>query len=71
MPLVEFTESVVVRGYGQYNPGDKATFSEGEVASLLSEFPSGWRACQREDAKRKALEAPPTNKMVKAPEHKK
>ena len=60
-----------IQGYGYYNKGERAAFSDEKALQLLEEFPDGWRECRREDAKVKALDAPPTNKMVKAPERKK
>jgi len=71
MVTLEATGSLIVRGYAQYNKGDKASFSEEEALSLLEQFLDGWRECHREDAKPKALEAPPVNKMVKHAERKK
>lgn len=71
MVTLEATGSLIVRGYAQYNKGDRASFSEEEALSLLEQFPDGWRECHREDAKPKALDAPPVNKMVKQAERKK
>lgn len=71
MVTLEATGSIIVRGYAQYNKGDRASFSEEEAISLLEQFPDGWRECHREDAKPKALEAPPVHKMVKHAERKK
>lgn len=71
MVTLEAQESCILRGYGLYNKGDRAFFHEEEALKLLDEFPNGWRECRREDAKVKALDAPPVNKMVKAPERKK
>ena len=71
MITLEATGSLIIRGYAQYNKGDRASFTEEEALRLLDEFPDGWRECHREDAKPKALEAPPVNKMVKHAERKK
>ena len=71
MVLLEATESMIVRGYAQYNKGDRASFSDEEALRLLDEYPEGWRECHREDAKPKAPSGPPVNKMVKQPERKK
>lgn len=71
MVTLEVMRSHLTRGYAQYNPGDKIAVSEEEALQLLEEFPDGWRECRREDAVTKALDAPPKNKQVKAPEHKK
>lgn len=71
MVLLEALESSIIRGYSQFNKGDRAFFSEEKALELLDEFPQGWRECHREDAKPKALEAPPVNKMVKHAERKK
>lgn len=71
MVQLEALEPCILRGYGRYNAGERACFSEEQALSLLEEFPQGWRECHREDAKPKALDAPPSNKMVKAAERKK
>ena len=71
MVTLEATGSLIIRGYAQYNKGDRASFSEEEALKLLDEYPEGWRECHREDVKPKALTAPPVNKMVKTPERKK
>lgn len=71
MVTLEATGSLIIRGYAQYNKGDRAFFSEEEALQLLEQFPDGWRECHREDAKPKALDAPPVNKMVKQAERKK
>lgn len=71
MITLEATGSLIIRGYAQYNKGDRASFTEEEALKLLDEFPDGWRECHREDAKPKALDTPPVHKMVKAPERKK
>lgn len=71
MVTLEAKEPCIIRGYGQYNKGDRACFSEEQALSLMDEFPGGWRECHQEDAVKKALAAPPSNKMVKAPERKK
>ena len=71
MVTLEATERCILRGYAQYNPGDRVAFSDEEAIRILDEFPDGWRECRREDAKAKALDAPSTSKMVKAPERKK
>lgn len=71
MVTLEAQAPCIITGYGLYNKGERATFSDEEAVRLLDEFPDGWRECRREDAKVKALDAPPTNKMVKAPERKK
>lgn len=71
MITLEATGSLIIRGYAQYNKGDRASFTEEEALKLLDEFPDGWRECHREDAKPKALDTPPVNKMVKSPERKK
>lgn len=71
MIVLEALEPCIIRGYAQYNKGERAFFSEEEALKLLDEFPNGWRECRREDAKPKAPTAPPVHKMVKAPERKK
>ncbi len=71
MVLLEALESSIIRGYSQFNKGDRAFFSEEKALELLEDFPHGWRECHREDAKLKAPTAPPSNKMVKTPERKK
>jgi hypothetical protein len=71
MTTLEATAVNIIRGYGLYNPGEKAVFSDEDAASLLREFPNGWRRCHREDAEVKAPTAPPSHKMVKKPEQKK
>jgi hypothetical protein len=71
MVTLEATERCIIKGYAQYNPGDRAVFSDEEALNLLEQFPNGWRECHREDAKLKAPSAPPTHKMVKTPERKK
>lgn len=71
MIVLEATGPCIIRGYAQYNKGERAFFSEEEALKLLDEFPHGWRECHREDAKPKALDAPPVNKMVKHAERKK
>lgn len=72
MVVLEAQEPSILRGYGYYNKGDRAVFSDEEAVRLLDEFPDGWRECRREDAKMvKAPEAPPVNKMVHKAERKK
>jgi hypothetical protein len=71
MVVLEATAPCIIRGYGQYNRGERAVFSDEEAVRLLDEFPDGWRECHHEDAKIKALTAPQQNKMQKAPERKK
>ncbi len=71
MIVLEAQAPCIIRGYAQYNKGDRAFFSEEEALQLLDEFPGGWRECHREDAQPKAPAAPPVNKMVKTPERKK
>lgn len=71
MVTLEAQSTCIIRGYGQYNKGDRATFTEEEALKLLDEFPDGWQECRREDAEIKAPSKPPQNKMVKQPERKK
>jgi hypothetical protein len=71
MVVLEATGPCIIRGFGQYNRGERATFSDEEAVRLLDEFPDGWRECRHEDAKVKALDAPTHSKMQKAPERKK
>jgi len=72
MVTLEATGSCIVRGYGQYNKGDKVCLSDEQALDLLDQFPDGWRECHREDATQtKAPTAPPVNKMVKTAERKK
>lgn len=71
MVILEAKSTCIIRGYGQYNQGDRATFTEEEALKLLDEFPDGWKECRREDAEAKAYSAPPVDKMVKRAERKK
>ncbi len=71
MVILEVQEPCILSGYGAYNKGERVSFSEEDAIRLLDQFPDGWRECRREDAKVAALDAPPKNKMVKAPERKK
>lgn len=67
---LQATETVILRGRGQYNKGDKAVFSIEDAATLIDQFPDAWR--EVEDATlHKAPAAPPANKMVKQPGRKK
>lgn len=70
MVILEAQAPCIIRGYGRYNTGERAAFSDEEAVQLLDEFPDGWLECRREDAVSKALSAP-SNKMLKAPERKK
>lgn len=63
-------ETCIVRGFAQYNKGDRAVFSEEEALSLLEQFPDSWAEVP-EDSRMKAPSKPSINKMVKAPERKK
>lgn len=71
MVTLEAKATCILRGYGQYNKGDRASFTEEEALKLLDEFPDGWQECRREDAEVKAQSAPPKHKQVKQPERKK
>ena len=71
MVTLEAKEKCIIRGYAQYNKGDRASFTEEEALKLLEEYPDGWQECRREDAEIKAQSAPPKSKMVKQPERKK
>jgi hypothetical protein len=71
MVILEAQYSCIVRGYAQYNKGDRAVFSEEKAVQLLDEFPDGWRECRQEDATVKAPTAPKFDKMKRAPEYKK
>ncbi len=71
MVTLEATQRCILRGYAQYNPGDRIAVSDEEAIRLLDEFPDGWRECRREDAITKAPNSPSAHKMVKQPEKKK
>lgn len=71
MVALRARETCIVRGFAQYNKGDRAVFSEEEALSLLEQYPESWVEEVQEDSRMKAPSKPPTNKMVKAPERKK
>lgn len=70
--VLQATHGIIVRGYAQYNKGERAVFSVEQAASLLDEYPEGFVEVRQEDANLvKALTAPPVDKMRRAPERKK
>jgi hypothetical protein len=70
MPVLEALEHTILRGYGQYNKGERVVVSDRDAAALLTECPDSWRRCQ-EDAITKAPTGPPRDKMTRLPERKK
>lgn len=70
MPVLEALEPTIIRGFGQYNRGERAVVSERDATALLNEYPNSWRRCQ-EDAITKAPTGPPRDKMTRLPERKK
>lgn len=70
MPVLEVLEPAIVRGFGQYNKGERVVVSDSEATTLLTEYPNSWRRCQ-EDAITKAPTGPPRDKMTRLPERKK
>lgn len=74
MVVLEAKERCIVRGYSQYNAGERVVVSEEDAIRLLTEFPDGWKEIPDEPkmpTSHKALSAPVVDKMKRAPERKK
>jgi hypothetical protein len=73
--VLEAMERCIIRGYAQYNIGERVVFTDDEAIRLLEQFPDGWKEVKPEPVKmptsQKALTAPAIDKMKHAPERKK
>jgi len=67
---LEVMEPIILRGYAQYNRGERVALPLERATELIVEYPECFKEV-RQDDETKALDAPPTHKMLKGPKHKK